>query len=576
MQMMETLTLQVGDVTQVVNELRTFVNNLEAARHLGLNQPPHQNPRHQEPNPRPADPAQPDLGFRRQPRWDDGVKLDVGDFEGHVEPEKCLDWCERVERLMTWKQMPMNRQVEYAVLRLKGPALVLWVQPERTRYTLGLAPITTWVEFKLQLRKQYVPSDYLQTLYRRFHNLRPDKLSVDEYTHEFLVLQSRLDLHEEDDMTVSRYLNGLRYAIRDELELHDFRDLGEVSSRARKVEASLQKRTFGHMSTDRPSSSTTTAAPTPKNSDSPPHVTTGAPTPPTVLTRGHKSSECPRRHFVAITDSSDGHEPEYGVFLNDSKPEPEPESENVIEVEGEQAELLVCVLRYSLISSSETTERDFQRHAIFRTTARIQGYFCSIIIDNDSMEISEREKKSDRENISSARFFPIARLPLLADLHQSRHRRQKTPPAPATPLCPSTELLAHNDASLNLLRHQRPASLLHWLTLFPDPSPARNSIVLYCEAPVPDRHHRQNPHQSSSSLSISRAPSSLWPSTDRPLSRVPLFPPLCAQPGHCLPHKPMTCRASSKTTSGVEATACGGGGTTLVAGIEAVACNTET
>ncbi|KAK8954297.1 hypothetical protein KSP39_PZI002315 [Platanthera zijinensis] len=101
---------------------------------------------------------------------------------------------------------------------------------------------------------------------------------------------------------------------------------------------------------------------------------------------GHKSSECSQRHFVVITDSSDGREPEYGVFLNDSKPEPKPESDNVIEVEGEQAEQLVCVLRYSLISPSESTERDYQRHKLFCTTMPIQRHFYSIIIDSDSMK----------------------------------------------------------------------------------------------------------------------------------------------------------------------------------------------
>jgi len=137
------------------------------------------------------------------------VRLDVGDFEGTLEPEVCLDWCDRLERFLSWKRTPAHQQVEYVTLKLKGSALTWWGQVERMRYTMGLPPITTWVEFKTQLKKRYVPPDFLQTLYRRYHNLRQDRMTVDEYTDEFLVLQSRLDLREEDHMIVAHYLNGL-------------------------------------------------------------------------------------------------------------------------------------------------------------------------------------------------------------------------------------------------------------------------------------------------------------------------------------------------------------------------------
>ncbi|KAK8916299.1 hypothetical protein KSP39_PZI023361 [Platanthera zijinensis] len=225
----------------------------------------------------------------------------------------------------------------------------------------------------------------------RYHNLQQDKQTIDEYTNEFLVLQSRLDLNEDDHMVVARYLNGLRYAIRNQLELHDFRDLGEISSRARRVEA-LQKRrsgqrsTDGPRSTDRPTSSTTTT-PTPTTTDSPPLAITGAPTLHPGPSRGKEPIGArPHTGFVVVIDSTTGGEPEYGVFLSDPQPEPLPEADSFIEVEGEQPEHLVCVLHSGLVTSSKTTEQDPRRKEIFRTTARIQEHFYSIIIDSGSME----------------------------------------------------------------------------------------------------------------------------------------------------------------------------------------------
>ncbi|KAK8923643.1 hypothetical protein KSP39_PZI019202 [Platanthera zijinensis] len=402
----------MGSVTHIMNELRTSVNNIEATLHVNRTPAPVVEI---DPDHRPRELVRPDPEGhnepRHQPRWDVGIKLDVGDFEGRIEPESCLEWCERMDRFLAWKQLPQARQVEYATLRLKGSALVWWGQLERSRFNLGMPPITTWNDFKTQLRKRYVPSDYMQTLYRRFHNLRQDKLSVDEYTNEFLVLQSRLDLREDDDMIVSRYLNGLRYSIRDQLELLDYKDLGEATSRARRVET-LQKRTSGNKTTDkshpthtftpagssRPAASTSTPSlPAPPNKGK--EIVGTRPQPGTFrcfkcMEPGHKSSECPRRHFVAIVDSESGSEPEYGVFLSESQTDPTPETEleGEYEVEGEQPEQLVCVLQHSLLSPKTPTDDDWLRNNIFRTTARIQGQFCSIIIDSGSMEnfVSQR------------------------------------------------------------------------------------------------------------------------------------------------------------------------------------------
>ncbi|CAK9164345.1 unnamed protein product [Ilex paraguariensis] len=34
--------------------------------------------------------------------WDDGIKIDVGEFDGHLRPEEFLDWIDKIERQLKW------------------------------------------------------------------------------------------------------------------------------------------------------------------------------------------------------------------------------------------------------------------------------------------------------------------------------------------------------------------------------------------------------------------------------------------------------------------------------------------
>jgi hypothetical protein len=49
--------------------------------------------------------------------------------------------------------------------------------------------------------------------------LREKLMSVKEYTEEFYKINIRAGHQENDDETVSRYMNGLRYDIQDEMSM---------------------------------------------------------------------------------------------------------------------------------------------------------------------------------------------------------------------------------------------------------------------------------------------------------------------------------------------------------------------
>jgi hypothetical protein len=71
----------------------------------------------------------------------------------------------------------------------------------------------------MKMKVKFIPRDYQITLFRRMQNLRQKMMIVKEYTEEFYRLNIREGHQESDDEKVSRYLNGLRYDIQDELSM---------------------------------------------------------------------------------------------------------------------------------------------------------------------------------------------------------------------------------------------------------------------------------------------------------------------------------------------------------------------
>jgi hypothetical protein len=61
--------------------------------------------------------------------------------------------------------------------------------------------------------------DYALNLLRRLQNLKQLKMLVKEYMEEFYKLSIRSRKNEESLESISRYVNGLSYAIQDEFHV---------------------------------------------------------------------------------------------------------------------------------------------------------------------------------------------------------------------------------------------------------------------------------------------------------------------------------------------------------------------
>lgn len=152
---------------------------------------------------------------------DRSIQVHVSDFEGKLDPDQYCDWIASLEAFFEWKNLTEERKVQFVATKLKGHALVWWQQYQRSRDRRGVPRVGAWAEMKLKLDEKFLPLDYSQSLYQKFHRLRHrNEQSVADYTEQFYKLLSRINLTETDDQLVARYTSGLKLNLQGELMMH--------------------------------------------------------------------------------------------------------------------------------------------------------------------------------------------------------------------------------------------------------------------------------------------------------------------------------------------------------------------
>lgn len=91
------------------------------------------------------------------------------------------------------------------------------------------------------LNARFMPSDYQQKLFREFQNLKQKESSISTYTEEFMKLQIRTNLQEDEEHVVARYINRLRFQLQNELGLLKVNIVDEAYQLALKAEEKLTR-----------------------------------------------------------------------------------------------------------------------------------------------------------------------------------------------------------------------------------------------------------------------------------------------------------------------------------------------
>ena len=101
-----------------------------------------------------------------------------------------------------------------------------------------------------KLQEQFLPFNYIQSLYKSLHNLRQTG-SIEEYAEAFYKLIARVDLNESEEQLVAKFVSGLKTHIQDMLCLHTCWTVSEAFSRALLIEKQKARRVPSYPFTSR-------------------------------------------------------------------------------------------------------------------------------------------------------------------------------------------------------------------------------------------------------------------------------------------------------------------------------------
>jgi D-serine dehydratase len=93
-----------------------------------------------------------------------------------------------------------------------------------------------------KLKVKFMPKDYQINLFRKLQNLRQKGMTVKEYTEDFYKLNIKTGQREKDEEKFSRYINGLRYEIQDDISMMSVRTVEDAYQFALKVEENLTRK----------------------------------------------------------------------------------------------------------------------------------------------------------------------------------------------------------------------------------------------------------------------------------------------------------------------------------------------
>ncbi|KAK1697024.1 hypothetical protein QYE76_013721 [Lolium multiflorum] len=138
-------------------------------------------------------------------------KFSIPKFEGGADVEEYLTWELKIEKL--WSLHPNyteDRKIKLASSEFDGYALRWWDALVRNRQADGEPPIITWCAMKEAMNSRFVPTNYLRTIFDKLTLLRQGVKTMDEYYMEMEMLMQRGRVRESLEMTMQRFLNGLK------------------------------------------------------------------------------------------------------------------------------------------------------------------------------------------------------------------------------------------------------------------------------------------------------------------------------------------------------------------------------
>jgi hypothetical protein len=163
-------------------------------------------------------------------------------YEGNLEVEELLDWVHAMDKYFDYEDIEEENMAKHAVTILKGYAALWWDELQVDRRCKGKKKIKSWDRMVAKLKEKFISKDYQINLFRRLHNLRQKILSPKEITEEFYRMNIRARQKENDYEKTTRYINGLRYEIQEEISMMSVSKVKDAYQEALKAEEKLTRK----------------------------------------------------------------------------------------------------------------------------------------------------------------------------------------------------------------------------------------------------------------------------------------------------------------------------------------------
>ena len=98
-----------------------------------------------------------------------------------------------------------------------------------------------WEAVKSVMRKRFIPTYYYHELYNKLENLRQDNYSVEEYFRETDVAMVRVNIEEDREATMARFLAGLNREVQNVVELQHYMELEDMAHMAIKIKNQVKR-----------------------------------------------------------------------------------------------------------------------------------------------------------------------------------------------------------------------------------------------------------------------------------------------------------------------------------------------
>ena len=129
-----------------------------------------------------------------------------------------------------------KKKVNIVVVEFTDYVMVWWERLVVERRRNRERPVSTWQELKTIMKKRYVPKHYYRELFNRLKMITQGNKTVEEYQKELEVVMIITNVNEDEEVTMSRFLNGLNRDIANVVELQSYVELKELVHLAIKVE----------------------------------------------------------------------------------------------------------------------------------------------------------------------------------------------------------------------------------------------------------------------------------------------------------------------------------------------------